>query len=278
MKFKIYTLTTLCLFFMTRTTAQGISSPSEIRNQIDLTLLVEDGPSRQEFRLQAEDNHDVYHEIDMINYYISLAYQSSEDTTSYFALRCTFETLTDADGIPLVQPLMTATAPVIIPPVKKKKSEIQRAKLDYPYIATIPYRIHPRRYKVTIELLKFETYEDYIAVNNNHTVSATKIIYLDATHRISSERTAIVTTYPNPTLDHLTITYTSENAVPSTARTEVTIYNDKGIQVSQHSLVNTSTDIHKPSYTLDTSHLQRGTYYVQIMSEGKTQTKTILKE
>ncbi len=82
--------------------------------------------------------------------------------------------------------------------------------------------------------------------------------------------------YPNPSIDHLTIEYI--NTTNENAPLEVVIFNDKGVQVSQHTLINSSIETNSSIYNLDTSHLQNGTYYVQLSLGGKTQVKTIIKE
>lgn len=276
MKMKIYTLATLCLFFFTKISAQNVDAVSSIDNEIDLTLLVEDAPLGQEFRLLAEDYHDVFHEIDYINYNISLNYKSTQNVTSYFALRCHFEEILFVNPTNTDDPLKTATAPVIIPPVKKKKKEPRQVSEGYPHLAKIIYRIHPRVYQVKIELLKYKTYDDYILENDNYTVRTTKLISINAKHDIPSNSEVSMVTYPNPSIDHLTIELI--NTTTENLPLEVVIFNDKGVQVSQHTLVNSSTETNSSLYNLDTSHLQNGTYYVQLSHGGKTQVKTIIKE
>lgn len=270
MKLKIYTLTTLCLLFIVKISAQSIYSTSSINNQIDLTLLVEDGPSRQEFSLLAEDYHDVFHEVDFITYNIRLDYQAGQNITSYFRLRCHFEELAS------IEPLMTATSPVIIPPVKKKKREARKPTGDYPHLAKIIYRLHRRVYEVTIELLKYKTFDDYNLGTDNYIVSTSKVIYVDARHDIPSNRNASIITYPNPSVDYLTIQFTDD--ITEHTPLEVVIFNHKGVKMSQHTLVNSGTKTNSTSYNLDTSHLQKGTYYFQLSHGGKTQIKTIVKE
>ncbi len=277
MKMKIYTLTALCLFFFTKISAQNVDAVSSVGNQIDLTLLVKDGLYGQVFDLLAEDNHNVFHQQDMITYNISLNYQSTESTTSYFRLKCEFEVLQyTSPVIPDDFPFLGVTAPVIIPPVKKKKGETIRPLGTYPYLAEVPYRIHPRNYKVTIELLKYHTFDDYIANNDNYIVSSTKVIYLNANHDMPSASEVLMTTYPNPSIGHLTIEYT--NTATENIPLNVAIFNNKGVQISQHTLINSSTETNNSLYNLDTSHLQNGTYYVQLSRGGKTQVKIIIKE
>lgn len=277
MKMKIYTLTALCLFFFTKISAQNVDAVSSVGNQIDLTLLVKDGLYGQVFDLLAEDNHNVFHQQDMITYNISLNYQSTESTTSYFRLKCEFEVLQyTSPVIPDDFPFLGVTAPVIIPPVKKKKGENIRPIGTYPYLAEVPYRIHPRNYKVTIELLKYHTFDDYMANNNNYIVSTTKVIYLNANHDMPSASEVSMVTYPNPSIGLLTIEYA--NTTTENTSLNVVIFTNKGVQISQHTLIDSRTETNNSLYNLDTSHLQNGTYYIQLSREGKTQVKTIIKE
>ena len=270
-------LTTLCLFFIVKINAQSTSSTSSVKNQIDLTLIVKDSSSGQEFSLHAQNYHDVFHQIDTITYNISLDYKSDLDITSYFRIKCVFLRIPSAtDPVGFADyPMLGATAPVIIPPVKKKKREA-RKPFKYPYLAKVTYPIRPTNYEVAIKLLKYESYEDYIAASNNYIVKSTKTIYINAAHNLPSSRNASMVAYPNPSMDYLIIKHT--NTSVKNTPLEVIIFNDKGVQVSQHTLVNSSIETNSSSYNLDTSQLQNGTYYVQLSHEGKTQVKTIIKE
>jgi len=276
MKLKFYTLTTFCLFFMLKVNAQITDPVSSISNEIDLKLLVKDSPHGQTFSLQSEKYHDVFHEINSITYNISLDYQSSQQITSYFGLKCHFDKINNVDPIAPADPILTATAPVIIPPIKKKKREVRGYSETYPHLAKIIYRLHSENYKVTIELLKYNTFEDYIAKNDNYIVNTSKVIYLDARHNISSNSELSAIAHPNPSINYLTIELTQ--SMIGNIPLEVLIFNDRGIKVSQHTLTKASTPTNSALYNLDTSQLQKGTYYVQLSHGGKTQVKTIIKE
>ncbi|WP_298417420.1 T9SS type A sorting domain-containing protein [uncultured Kordia sp.] len=278
MNLKTYTLTTLCLFFLLKINAQNIDPVSSIDNEIDLTLLVEDGLQEQTFSLLADDYHNVFHAQDMITYKINLKYQSTAATTTYFRLKCTFEEVFYASpGLPASFLFRGTTAPVIIPPVKKKKRDNRRPIGIYPYAAEIIYRIHPKNYRVTIELLKYDNIDDYLEGNENYTVNErSKVIYLNATHDMPSQRALSATAFPNPSTDYLIIEHTTNTT--NNSPLEVIIFNDKGVKVSQHTVTNSDIEATKASYNLDTSHLQNGTYYVQLSYEGKTQVKTIIKK
>lgn len=276
MKLKIYTLTAFCLFFSVKISAQDLDTATSIGNQIDLTLLVEDKPLGQKFSLHADDIHNVL-ALNYINYNISLNYQSGQDITSYFRIGCRFDKIAYIDPANPADPFfLGTTAPVIIPPVKKKKVRVFLDPSEtYPFMANVIYRMNSKAYRVTIELLKYESYQDYIDGNDNYSVNATKVIYLNVLDRVAN-RAASLITYPNPSIDHVIIKPTQTTA--KNTPLEVTIYTDKGAKLSQHTLTTTSTDLNKVLYNLDTSHLKKGTYYFQLSHGGKTQFKTIIKE
>ncbi|WP_046758878.1 T9SS type A sorting domain-containing protein [Kordia jejudonensis] len=278
MNLKSYTLTALCLFFMLKINAQATDYSPDVMNKIDLTLLVEDSVSGQKFSLLADDFHYVQI-LHFVNYNVRLNYQSQEDTTHYFRIRCIFEDVTlssPSHTTSLVDPLMLgATAPVIIPPVKKKKKrQVVDSEPIYPYLAKIIYRMYPKRYRVTIELLQYETEQDYLDNTGTTEVKATKVIFLD-TLRHSSDRSSIVA-YPNPTVDYLYIRQTDLAAVNEPL--QIVIYSDKGAKMSQHTLTNKSTTPTEALYDVNTSHLPNGTYYVHLTHGGKTEVKTIIKK
>ncbi|WP_430411243.1 T9SS type A sorting domain-containing protein [Kordia sp.] len=283
MKLKIYTLTTFCLFFMIKINAQDMYSFAEVENQIDLTLTIEDGPSGQTFELLTEDNHNIDYRHDFINYNISLEYKSDLHSDGFFWLSCYFLPIGSNAPITLPDPLLGATAPVIIPPVRKKKGEVSKlfSSNDYPHVAKVVYYMRPTVYQVTIELLRYKTRQDYLEGNEDNSVHFKKIIFVNAAHPAPSGRNAAVTTYPNPSVNYLTIEFTengTENPSAPTMPLQVAIFNDKGLKVSEHSLTNFTKNANKTRYNLDTSNLPKGMYFCTIQQGTFTQVKTIIKE
>lgn len=294
MNSRIFTLTTLLLFFVVKISAQTPVVPTSnipISNQLDFTILVEGERGQQQISLLADDMYYVLPHNDLF-FNLELAYLPDSDNVTFFRLRCDFSP--SGFGEPIDPAFFGITNPVIIPPVRKKnggsvepQSFTDRPIGIYPYKVKAEYVIRPTIYRATVELLKYETFADYINNSPNFTIgpTATFIIHAQNTPTPVMESTTTnsfsVLTFPNPSTNHVTFEYTreaTENAISQQLPFGVTIFNDKGVQLSQHTLTSTNVKPNSTSYNLDTSHLQKGTYYFQLSHGSKTQVKTIIKE
>lgn len=297
MNSRIFTLTTLFLFFVIKINAQTEPVPTSgfpISNELKFTLLVEDIANEQEFKLITDD---IYYVLphNTLFFNIDLNYLSEVNIVTFYRLRCHFNF--PNLGTPPPDPsFFGITNPVIIPPIRKKKGEIidpqstnqpYRPLGFYPYRLEAEYTIRPTTYSVTVELLKYDNFQDYINNAPNFTLGPTATFILNAQNSLNpamgrnATDTFSVLTFPNPSTNYVTFEYTGEatkNVVSQQLPLGVTIFNSKGVQVSQHSLTGTSKKTNSLSYTLDTSHLQKGTYYFQLSHGSKTQVKTIIKE
>lgn len=281
MNSKIFTLTTLFLFFIIKISAQNANAP--IDNIVDINFSVTDGINGQYFAITSEGEHFLPSGSDFI-FRINLDNSSEEDTVSYFGIQYTLTKLL-ADGTP-GQVLRGITAPVLIPPVKKKKSRVDIRLEEYPFPIPEKHILLNIKYEVKMNLVKYHSREDYLdeetlnydilpAINFDLNASLYTTAFENSLNSFS------ISAYPNPSTNFVTFDYTSEaieHAILQQRLLDVTIFNDKGIKVSQHSLTSASAKANSISYNLDTSHLPKGRYYFQLLHGGKTQVKTILKK
>ncbi|WP_298509351.1 T9SS type A sorting domain-containing protein [uncultured Kordia sp.] len=296
MNSKLFTLTALFLFFIIKINAQNDIYPTPdipISNVLDFTLLVEDTANGQDFQLLTDDQYSVLPYNDLF-FKIDLQYRSEIDNVTFYRLACSFDRPPSFQDPNAPDHFFGITNPVLIPPVRKKKGgkfeqvdEILRPLGTYPYLAKAEYVIRPTIYKVTVKLLEYANFTDYINNSPHYTVGPTAsfILFAQNSPNPTSERSTSdafsVTTFPNPSTKFVTFKYTreaSENTISAQLPLNVVIYNDKGIQVSQHTLTSAKTKINSIYYNLDTSHLQKGSYYFQLLHRGKTQVKTIVKQ
>ncbi len=280
MNLKNFTLTTLFLLFMGNTSAQtAIQTPAnDISN---MTLQVEDISNRQVFTLHTKAIHHFTPGNDY-GFRILLDFQSEARNVTYFRLRYTFAVLNQDGTIDHSEPLMGVTAPVIIPPVKRNIINNYRPIGLYPYFIHNTVPLFPRNYKVTITLYRYENLQDYLDGNGNYTEGpSVQYILKPFNGSTSTERSAKVSTYPNPSTDDVFIEYTNtvSNTFPLKQNPiQVTIFNKEGIKVSSHYIRNFSTKKNSVLYNLDISKLSKGMYFFEIKNGKHTQVKTIIKE
>ncbi len=280
MNLKNFTLTTLFLCCVVNISAQNVQSAAY--NNIDMLLTVKDSSQGQRFKLTT--GTDTYYAQPFKNLIINidLDYQSTENVTSYFGLR--FK-LPQGDSVGNVGTnSLGITAPVLIPPVSKKKAERKNPSNSntYPYTTEVEYPILPKTYNVKVKLLKYATHRDYIEETSNFMVKDSVSFSLIADEFTPNPNEfVVVTTYPNPITNQITIMYAESGTQnPSAAQEplEVAIFDNTGNPVSQHILTSTSFNDTSVSYTMDTSQLQSGTYYFQLTRAGETTVKTIIKQ
>lgn len=279
MKLKIFTLSTLFLFFSIKTTAQVTHAPAS--NIVDITFLISDNNDDLTFVLTHEDEYLISTELDLV-FRINLNDQSELDMVGFFGLQYDIYRVS-LDGL-LRQHIRGVTVPVIIPPVRKKRVRSSESE-EYPFEIRDQTDLVQANYEVKMNLVKYHTRADYLANNENYTAYTRIGFLLIATvNHITSSRNApdlpSLIAYPNPTLNELVIEYsktTPKNNFSQNVPVEVVIFNDKGIKVSTHTLTVVSGN-NRMSYQLNTSHLPKGMYFCQIKRGEKTEVKTILKE
>lgn len=280
MNLKNFTLTTLFLLFIGNTSAQTvIQTPAD--DISNMTLLVEDIFNRQVFSLHTEAIHHFTPGNDY-GFRVLLDFQSETRNVTYFRLRYTFAVLKPDGTIDHSEPLMGVTAPVIIPPVKRNVINEYRPIGLYPYFIHNTVPLFPISYRVTINLYRYENLQDYLAGNGNYTEGPSVYYTLTPFNgSTSAGRSAIVTTYPNPSTNHVFIEYTNttSSSIPSKQNPiQVTIFNKEGIKVSSHYIRDFNTKNNSVLYNLDISQLSKGMYFFEIKNEKHTQVKTIIKE
>ncbi|WP_420570943.1 T9SS type A sorting domain-containing protein [Kordia sp.] len=292
MNSKTFTLTALFAFFSMMLTAQTPIAPTSevpINNTLDFTILVKDGDTGQETSLVTDNIYYVLPHNDLF-FNLELVYLSERDNITYYRLQCRFNQ--SPLGIQLDPSFFGITNPVIIPPVRKKKgtafdsqSHTYRPYETYPYKIKSDYVIRPTIYNVTVELLKYDTFFDYINDTDNYVIGPTASFRLHAQNsptpimETTTAKSLAVKTFPNPSTNHVTFEYTYEaKTAPQKLPLDVIIYTDKGIKVSQHKLISIDTKTNSSSYHLDTSQLQKGVYFFQLSRGNKMEIKTIVKK
>lgn len=285
MNLKMFTLTLLYLFSFTKIHAQSTEAPNPNTNKVKLLLIVKDALMSQTFSLATDEiQNAIPHQS--IRFTMDLKYQSLQDEVSYFRLKYEFFIPNKNGTIGL--PAFGITAPVLIPPVKKKKErdELNKdrdGKNGFPFtFIVLDELIEPEEYLVRISMYKYETYDDYILGNQAFTEGPVCEFILSATEAAPIPDTPVnVVTYPNPVINTLNIVYADTNTNNSTTPQhplEVTIFNHQGFFVSQYSIANAATTSNSSSYHLDVSHLPTGTYYCELTRNGETTIKTIIKQ
>ncbi|WP_298509365.1 T9SS type A sorting domain-containing protein [uncultured Kordia sp.] len=279
MNLKFFTLTTLFFFFIVKTNAQ--TSTTAQYNKIGITLSVEDSISGgQSFKLTAQDEYLIFPYRSTF-FEIDLEYQSTEDIVSYFGIQ--YKLCKMNEGI-IGEIVRGVTVPVLIPPVRKKKSGFEAgARIggrQYPHKIYTRYVTEYTDYFARIILVKYDSRQDYLDETNNFqeidTVEFDLIRHTNDNLLLNSPESFTVTTHPNPITNQITIT--TQNAPSPQAPMEVVIFNNKGIKVSNHTLVVFETTENSISYNLDTTHLPKGVYYYKFKQGTKTLVKTIIKE
>lgn len=279
MNLKHFTHTVLfflcCIFTINAQTVDPSSS-----DKIDILIKVKDTPDGQ--NLEVSTGTDAYYitPFNNFNIRVDLDYASTQNITSYCRLKFKF---IESEGIGIAGfAFRGITAPVLIPPVKKKKREGNRPvdSVEFPYSTEVEYPIAPKTYEVKMTLLKYETQKDYMEETQNFDPIHTTTFWLVADSPTPLANDAVVvTTFPNPITDHLTIVYAiAPNNGAQQIPLNVTIFDHSGTQVSQHTLTSTSADASSISYNLDTTQLQAGTYFFQLVRNGETTIKTIIKQ
>ncbi|MBC8755181.1 T9SS type A sorting domain-containing protein [Kordia sp. YSTF-M3] len=273
MKLKIFTLSTLFLFFSIKTTAQLTHAPST--NIVDITFLISDHHDELTFELTHKNEYLISSELDLV-FRINLDYQSVQEMVGYFGLQYKIYKLSP-DGFR--QLIRGVTVPVVIPPVRKNRTRVSSESEEYPFNIYDAIVLEPTNYDVKMNLVKFHTRADYLANNDNYTmyprISFPLVHVADLlTNRNAPDSSSSLITYPNPSINEVIIDYanTTQN-LP----VEVVIFNDKGIKVSAHTLIGVSGNS-RTLYQLNVSHVPKGMYFYQIKRGDKTEVKTIIKK
>jgi hypothetical protein len=170
---------------------------------------------------------------------------------------------------------------VIIPPVRKKNTARIGDETEYPYYIASDFAPTHNRYKISVFLSEYENRADYLLAKKRKTLLGPYEFYInvlpDDALILENENTSLlISTYPNPSTNHIIFEY--QNTPDKNTPLTVVVFNDKGLKVNQQSLTGSSSKTNRVLYHLDTSNLQKGTYYFQLSHEGKTQIKTIIKE
>jgi hypothetical protein len=277
MNLKLFTLATLFLFCLFKANAQVVQSP--MYNEIDVVLKVKDSADTQKFELAT--GTDTYYAMpsDRFVMNIDLLYGATEDITGYFRVKFKFAESEVTDNVDSL--LRGITTPVLIPPVKKKK---QRSRpldsITYPYTTDVKYPILDRNYLVTAILLRYDTLEDYLDDDSENftPVHSTNFCFLKTSATPLTNEAVVITTFPNPISNHINIVYAVGSGSIQDVPLEVSIFDDSGILVSQNTLPTSTIDNTSVSYYLDTSQLPAGIYFFQLVRNGGTTTKTIIKQ
>ncbi|WP_298509354.1 T9SS type A sorting domain-containing protein [uncultured Kordia sp.] len=285
MNLKLFTLTALFLFFVVKVSAQTADPvvPIPIDNIIDIDFSVTDGINGQHYAITTAAEHAVRSGDNFI-FKINLNHNSQDSTVHYFGIQYTLERLF-ADGTREI--IRGITAPVLIPPVKKKNGNFEVRIHDiraeaYPFLIHGTHTLQNIRYEIKMNLVKYDSRADYINETNNYTRIEPAINFiLDASNFPIPGDVVSLRTYPNPSIDHVIIeqtTIATENTIAQNSPLEVVIFNDKGIKMNQLSLAHNSKKANSTLYTVDVSHLQKGMYFFQFSQGNNTQVKTVIKK
>jgi len=281
MNSKIFTLTTLLFLFIIKVSAQIPYAP--IDNIADVDFLVTDGINGQHFVITSENEYYLPNDTNII-FRINLDNSSQENTIGYFGIQYKLTKLL-ADGSP-GEIIRGITTPVLIPPVKKKKTISGLRPEEYPFLIHGEHILLNTKYKVEMNLVKYRSRYDYLNETNGYdallpAISFNLNVILGNAISENSSNSFFISAYPNPSTDHVTIEHVNAATKNSTSHNtplEVIIFNDKGRKVSNHSLTNLGKKKNKTSYNLDTTHLPKGMYFFQIRHEKGTFIKTIIKK
>ncbi|WP_298509357.1 T9SS type A sorting domain-containing protein [uncultured Kordia sp.] len=251
------------------------ASPSTV-NIINMTLLAEDSTKGLEFKFQTDD---VYYATPdaSIKLLIELDYQSQLKDTSFLGIRYAFKEKDNSLPSGLTHGI---TAPVLIPPVRKKRPNEYRpsGEPNYPFSIDTNLHLATKTYTATITLYKYRDIDDYISNGNSKEIAEYTFDIIVSSQNSTPlasrnlENSMLVKTYPNPSADHIIIE--QMNTTAANTPLEVVIFNDKGIKVRQYRLTSTNN----APYNLNISHLQKGMYFLQLSQGNKTQVKTIVKK
>jgi hypothetical protein len=278
MKLKIFTLSTLFLFFSIKTTAQLTHAPTN--NIVDITFLISDNFEELTFELTHKDEYLIAPELDLI-FKINLEYRSDQEMVGYFGLQYQIYEVSPSGIRRLIRGV---TVPVIIPPVRKNRTRVSSESEEYPFEIQDETPLRQANYDVKMNLVKFDSREDYLANSDNYIVfPRINFPLLGITDsevpRNASNATTLIT-YPNPSVNEVIIDYANvitKNNSSQNLPIEVVIFNDKGIKVSTHTLIGVS-EKNRMLYQLNISHLPKGMYFYQLKRGEKTEIKTIIKE
>jgi hypothetical protein len=279
MNLKLFTLTTLFLCCFFKGNAQIVQTGTPF-NEVDLLLKVKDSADTQKFELLT--GADTYYSIptDSLAMNIDLDYGATQNVTSY--IRVKFKFTPDQIEGSVDNILRGITTPVLIPPVKKKKGEGNRPlnNVGFPFTTKAGYNILNINYTVTAIALKYNTQEDYMENNieNARDVASVNFSFITAAAVPITNEAVVITTFPNPITDHITIKYAVGSGGIQDVPLDVSIFDNNGIFVSQHTLTSSNIDATSISYYLDTSQLQAGIYFFQLVRNGGTTTRTIIKQ
>jgi hypothetical protein len=277
MKLKIFTLSTLFLFFSIKTTAQ--ITHAHATNIVDITFLISDNHDELTFELAHKDEYLISSELDLV-FRINLDYRSVQEMLGFFGLQYKIYKLSPNGFRQLIRGV---TVPVIIPPVRKNRTRISSDSEEYPFEFLDEIVLEQTNYDVKMNLVKFHTRADYLANNDNYTMYpriSFPLIHIVNDIDTNTPDSSSLIAYPNPSINEVIIDYanaTIENNSSQNLPVEVVIFNDKGIKVSTHTLIGISRNS-RTSYQLNISHLPKGMYFYQIKRGDKTEVKTIIKK
>ncbi|MEM6687456.1 MAG: T9SS type A sorting domain-containing protein [Bacteroidota bacterium] len=261
-------------------------------NIIDLDLIVKDvGNNEQQTIISSEPVINVY-AGHVVYFRLNLKYESSLPTTRYYwfgydAPKNSIGQVPAGTHIVDIPTDNGITAPILIPPVRKKK--INRG-VTYGYPVSIVSSIIPKEneqnFDVVVVMDEYENRKDYLqGINGKPSVVVygftVNVLPGDAFTPQIPAAEYLISTYPNPSRDHLTVqhTYTTPLGTPlQPTPLEVKIYDDQGNFVSQQTITSTDTNVYQTSYRIDTTQLVAGTYYFKLIHNGKATVKTVIKQ
>ena len=282
MNLKIFTLSTLFLCLIGNLNAQNPSR--SVENTADIILSVRDVEDNQEFTLET-DNLQYFTIGNEYSFRIILNYESEILTTTYYRLQYHFATLNLDGSINQSIPLRGTTAPVIIPPVKKSfANEYRPIGIEYPYVVHSVVPLFPVNYSVTVSLCRYNNIHDYLANINGDCSRGPEVTYTLRGQRASAATHEYnVSTYPNPSTDHVTISYTDVNTSKNTVAIQpkpilLSIFNKNGRLINRKTITSYNVKNDEILYDVDISDLPKGMYFFEILHEKSKAVKTNLKE
>ncbi|WP_298417422.1 T9SS type A sorting domain-containing protein [uncultured Kordia sp.] len=289
MNSKIFTLSMMFLLCIGYTNAQGFNPASTNENAIDVVIVVDNNSraigTKKGFRLHASPDQ-IINQFSDFKLRINLEYLSSLFRDSYF--RLAYNIGITANGI-VGTPSHGTTAPVIIPPVKKKILSFEQGIVaGYPYLIPSTFPLTGAEYKVYITLIQYETEQD----QQNDTGIKTLGPEIEFTFKTSDytsspidsttgSGTVNLLTYPNPSTDYITIELANITTNPISTQQQpiqLAIFNKNGGKVSSHTITRSGIKNKNALYTIATTNLPKDIYFFEI-THGKSKTvKTIIKK
>jgi hypothetical protein len=277
MKSLFYIIAAFLLCFVSTTKAQI--------NIIPIDLIVEDDlQGAQQIKLGSNEEVNVHAEHD-IYFTISLKHQSSLENVRYFRLAYLKYAQTNAatsEQQVIDDPQHGITTPVLIPPVRKKKVQRSQNLFVYPYHFNSNMVPRGQRYEVTMFLVEYATFEDYIDNKNVISVLGEHSFYINvlpdtALSNENSTEPFSISSYPNPMAQQFTVALRGKTTDPTSPLT-VTLFNEQGMQVREFNLTNFTRVGNDVLYRVPVATLSKGMYYCKMQQQNKVTMKTILKQ